>query len=344
MNVATYRAAQVTAKGVIELTDLPVAPPAPGFVRLRVQACGVCHSDAGTVEAIFPIAFPRVPGHEVVGVIDAVGDGVHRWQVGQRVGVGFLGGACGWCEMCTAGDLVNCRNQEVTGVHRDGGYAESMHARAEALVRIPDDLDAIEAAPLLCAGVTTFNALRRSPARAGDRVAVLGVGGLGHLALQYASKMGLETVAIGRGADKEDLARSLGATHYIDSATSNIGDALQVLGGMHTIIATAPGGQAIAECVKGLRERGKVIVVAVAADPIEIASTDLIFGSRSIEGALTGDVAAMAATLAFSELAKVRPVVETMPLERAGEAYKHMMDGKARFRVVLTMRQGGTAL
>jgi len=337
MEQNTYRAVQVTAPGVLELVTRQLVQPAPGFVRMRVEACGVCHSDAATVDAVFPVAFPRVPGHEVIGVIDAVGEGVSGWQVGQRVGVGFLGGACGWCEMCLAGDIVNCRNQEITGVHLDGGYAESMHARTAALVLIPDEFAPEEAAPLLCAGLTTFNALRKSPAKAGDRVAVLGIGGLGHLALQYAHKMGFETVAIGRGADKEDLARSLGASHYIDSDAVDVAEALQALGGMHVVLATAPGAKAISACVKGLRERGRLVVVAAAHEPMEIAATDLIFGGRGIDGSLTGDVAATAATLSFSRQAGVRAVIETLPLEKAPDAYARMMAGQARFRIVLTM-------
>jgi len=333
----TYRAAQVTAPGVLDMVTRDLLAPAPGFVRLRVEACGVCHSDAATVDAVFPIAFPRVPGHEVIGIIDAVGEGVVGWRIGQRVGVGFLGGACGWCEMCHEGDLVNCRNQEITGVHLDGGYAESMHARPAALVAIPDEFAPAEAAPLLCAGLTTFNAIRKSPARAGDRIAVLGIGGLGHLALQYAHKMGFDTVAIGRGADKEDLARSLGANHYIDGDAVDVADALMALGGMHVVIATAPGAKAISACLRGLRERGRLVVVAAAHEPIEISASDLIFGGRGIDGSLTGDIAATEATLAFSRQASVRPVIETMPLERAPEAYAAMMAGKARFRIVLTM-------
>jgi propanol-preferring alcohol dehydrogenase len=337
MEQKLYRAVQVTAPGVLEIVMRPIAEPAPGFVRLRVEACGVCHSDAATVDAVFPITFPRVPGHEVIGVIDAVGQGVAGWRIGQRVGVGFLGGACGWCEMCLSGDPVNCRNQEITGVHIDGGYAESMHARAAALVSIPDEFEPAEAAPLLCAGLTTFNALRKSPARAGDRVAVLGIGGLGHLALQFARKMGFETIAIGRGADKEDLARSLGAHHYIDSDVADVAEALQALGGMHVILATAPGAKAISACMKGLRERGRLVVVAAALEPIEIAATDLIFGGRGIDGSLTGDVATTDAALSFSRQAGVRAVIETLPLEDAPEAYARMMAGQARFRVVLTI-------
>lgn len=337
MDNTTYQAVQATSPGVLELVTRLLQAPAPGYVRIRVEACGVCHSDAATVEAVFPIEFPRVPGHEVIGVIDAVGEGVHGWRVGQRVGVGFLGGACGWCEMCLGGDLVNCRNQEVTGVHLDGGYAESMHARAAALVSIADEFDPNEAAPLLCAGLTTFNALRKSPARAGDRVAVLGIGGLGHLALQFSSRMGFETIAIGRGGDKKDLARSLGAHHYVDSAAVNVAEALQALGGMHVIIATAPHARSISDCIKGLRERGRLVVVAAAGEPIEVSTTDLIFGGRGIDASLTGDVAATEATLAFSRQAGIRPVIETLPLEKAAEAYARMMAGQARFRMVLRM-------
>jgi alcohol dehydrogenase, propanol-preferring len=335
---ATYRAAQAVAPGKLELTDKPLIDPRPGYVRIRVEACGVCHSDAGTVEGVFPIEWPRVPGHEAVGRIDKVGAGVEGWIVGQRVGVGFLGGACGYCEPCRGGDLVNCKNQEFTGIQQDGGYAEVMLAKATGLVSIPDDLASTDAAPLLCAGLTTFGALRNSSAKAGDLVAVLGIGGLGHLAVQYARHMGFEVAAIGRGADKAELAEKLGAHHYIDSSTTDVAKALQALGGAALVLATASAGKAVAETMQGLRPRGRVIAIGATSDPIELSSSDLLFGSRSVEGALTGDPATADATLKFSSLTGVAALIETMPLERAAEAYARMMSGKARFRVVLTMR------
>ncbi|MEA2727163.1 MAG: alcohol dehydrogenase, propanol-preferring [Acetobacteraceae bacterium] len=334
----TYRAVQAVSPGKLELTQKPLVDPRPGYVRVRVEACGVCHSDAATVEGMFPIAWPRVPGHEAVGVIDMLGAGVEGWVVGQRVGVGFLGGSCGRCEQCRGGDLVNCRNQEFTGIQHDGGYAEVLIARASGLMSIPDDLSAVDAAPLLCAGLTTFSALRNSPAKAGDLVGVLGIGGLGHLGVQYARHMGFEVAAIGRGADKAELAKKLGAHHYIDSSSVDPGQALQDLGGAALVIATASGGKAVAQIVKGLRPRGKIIALGATPDPIEVSTADLIFASRSIEGALTGDPATGDATLKFSVLAGVAAMVETMPLEKAPEAYARMMSGKVRFRMVLTMQ------
>lgn len=333
----TYAAVQAVAPGKLELTRKPIAEPAHGQVRIRVQACGVCHSDAGTVEGVFPIKWPRVPGHEVVGVIDAIGDGVEGWSLWQRVGVGFLGGSCGHCDECRGGDLVNCRNQEHTGIHRDGGYAECMLARATGLVSIPDAMSSEAAAPLLCAGLTTFSALRNSPARAGDLVAIIGIGGLGHLAVQFARRMGFEVVAIGRGPDKEDLALRLGAHHYIDGATAAVAEALQALGGAHLVVVTASGGDAVTQVIEGLRPRGRVLVLGVSSAPIYISTSDLVFGGRSIEGALTGDPATAEATLRFSALTEAAAMIETMPLEKAPEAYRRMMAGEARFRIVLTM-------
>jgi alcohol dehydrogenase, propanol-preferring len=335
---ATYRAVQAVSPGKLELTRKPLVEPQPGYVRVRVETCGVCHSDTFTVEGIVPIAWPRVPGHEAVGVIDMLGAGVEGWTVGQRVGVGFLGGSCGRCEQCRGGDLVNCRNQEYTGVQHDGGYAEVLIAKATGLTFIPAELSAVAAAPLLCAGLTTFSALRNAPAKAGDLVAILGIGGLGHLGVQYARHMGFEVVAIQRGADKEGLARKLGAHHYIDSASADPGQALQELGGAALVIATASGGKGVAQMLKGLRPRGKIIVLGASPDPIEVSSSDFINGSRSIEGALTGDPATGDATLKFSALAGVAAMIETMPLEQAAEAYAKMKSGKASFRMVLTMQ------
>jgi len=334
---STYRAVQAVSRGRLELTEKTLQAPGPGKVRIRVEACGVCHSDSGTVEALFPIEWPRVPGHEVVGRIDALGPGVEGWAVGQRVGVGFLGGSCGYCKFCRNGDLVNCQNQEYTGIHHDGGYAEVMIAKASGLVSIPDDLSSVDAAPLLCAGLTTFSALRNAPAKAGDLVAVVGIGGLGHLGVQYARRMGFEVAAIGRGADKAELARELGAHHYIDNAATNPAEALQALGGAKVVLITASGGKTVAETFKGLRPGGVSIVLGVGPEPIEASSIDLIFGSRKLEGALTGDPATGEDTLRFSALSGVSAMIQTVPLEEAANAYAKMMAGKARFRMVLTM-------
>jgi propanol-preferring alcohol dehydrogenase len=296
----------------------------------------VCHSDAATIEGQFPVDFPRVPGHEVVGRIDALGSAVHGWTVGQRVGVGFLGGSCGYCEFCRSGDLVNCKNQGYTGIHTDGGYAEVMLVKASGLVAIPDGLSSVDAAPLLCAGLTTFNALRNA-AKAGDLVAVLGIGGLGHLAVQYARQMGFEVVAIARGKDKAELAKKLGAHHYIDSAASDPAAALQALGGAKVILVTASAGKTIAATFKGLRPGGTTIDLGVGTEPIESSSMELIFGNRKLEGSLTGDPATGDATLRFSALNGVSPMTETLPFQKAADAYAKMASGKARFRMVLTM-------
>jgi propanol-preferring alcohol dehydrogenase len=331
----TYRAVQATRPGHLELVQRELTEPPPGKVRIRVEACGVCHSDAGTIEGQFPIDWPRVPGHELVGRIDALGAGVQGWAVGQRVGVGFLGGSCGYCDFCRGGDLVNCQNQEYTGVHHDGGYAEAMIARANGLVSIPDDLTSTDAAPLLCAGLTTFSALRNSPAKAGDLVAVLGIGGLGHLALQYARHMGFRVAAISRGADTAEMAKKLGAHHCIDSTASDPAAALQALGGAKVILITASGGKTIAGAFKGLRPGGVCIVLGAGPEPIEVSGLDLIFGSRRLEGALTGDPATADAALRFSALSGVSAMIETVPLDQAANAYAKMMAGKAHFRMVL---------
>jgi len=336
--VKTYRAMQVVRPGKMERTERPLLDPPPGHVRIRVEACGVCHTDAATIEGLFPIQWPRVPGHEAVGRIDALGSGVEGWALGQRVGVGYLGGSCGHCEFCRSGDLVACRNQTYTGVHSDGGYAEAMLAKASSLMSVPDGLRSVDAAPLLCAGLTTFSALRNSPAKAGDLVAVLGIGGLGHLGVQYARHMGFEVVAIGRGADKAELAKKLGAHHYIDSAATDPAKALQALGGATVILAAASAGK-VADTLKGLRPRGVVIVLGVTEEPIQASSFDLVFIGRGIEGALTGTPATGDATLRFSVLSGVAAMIETMPLERAPEAYAKLMAGKARFRMVLTMER-----
>ena len=337
---STYKAVEVSAPNAFRVVERAISEPAAGQVRIRVEACGVCHSDSGTVEGLFPIAWPRVPGHEAVGRIDALGSGVQGWTIGQRVGVGFLGGSCGHCEFCRNGDLVNCRNQEFTGIQRDGGYAEVMLAKASGLISIPEGMSPADAAPLLCAGLTTFNALRNSPAKAGELVAVLGIGGLGHLGVQYARRMGFEVAAIGRGVESAELAKKLGAHHYIDSAANDPAAALQALGGAKVILITASGGTTIATTFKGLRPGGVSIDVGVGPEPIEITSMDLIFGERKVAGSLTGNPATGDATLRFSALSGVSAMIETVPLDQAAEAYAKMMAGKARFRMVLVTKNG----
>jgi alcohol dehydrogenase, propanol-preferring len=334
---STYRAVQAVSPGKLELANLPVVDPPPGHVRVRVEACGVCHSDSATVEGILPIQWPRVPGHEAVGRIDVVGQGVEGWAVGQRVGIGFLGGACGYCEYCRDGDLVNCVNQGYSGVQHDGGYAEMMIAKASGLIAVPEDLSAVAAAPLLCAGLTTFSALRNSPARAGDLVAVFGVGGLGHLGVQYARRMGFEVVAIDRGDDRAELSKKLGAHHYIDSSTTDVAKALQERGGAQVVLATASGGKAVTAALGGLRRGGVVISLGATDEPIALSAFEMLFKQLGVNGALTGTPKAGDATLRFSALSDVAAMVETMPLERAAEAYAKMMSGEARFRMVLTV-------
>jgi D-arabinose 1-dehydrogenase-like Zn-dependent alcohol dehydrogenase len=337
----TYRAIQAIAPGKLQAVDLAVTGPPPGHVRVRIEACGICHSDAVTVEGGFPgLTYPRVPGHEAVGKIEALGSGVEPWRVGQRVGVGFLGGHCGICSRCRRGDFVNCEHQPVSGVHTDGGYAEVMIAKANALVAIPDELTSVEAAPLLCAGLTTFNALRKSQARARDLVAIQGVGGLGHLGIQYARHMGFAVVAIARGAEKRDLALKLGAHHYIDSGTQDTSAELQRLGGARVILATAANNKSMSALVGGLAPQGEMIVAgAGGGEPMGINAIPLIFGERSIVGTLTGHSIDGEDTLVFSALQGIRAMVETFPLAKAGEAYRRMMNNEARFRVVLVMGQ-----
>jgi D-arabinose 1-dehydrogenase-like Zn-dependent alcohol dehydrogenase len=334
----TMRVVQVKRRaGSFQLVERELPQPGPGEVRIKVQACGVCHSDSVSKDGLFPsVRYPIVPGHEVAGVIDAVGSGVIGWTEGTRVGVGWFGGHCGRCEPCRRGYLVDCRNLRIPGVSYDGGYAEAMIAPADALALIPDDLSPTEAAPLLCAGVTTFNALRESGARPGDLVAILGIGGLGHLGVQFAARMGFRTVAIARGRDKEMLARQLGAHAYLDSQSQDVAAELMKLGGAKTILATVTSGKAMSAVIPGLAVRGRLIVVGVGTDPIEISALDLIFGSRSVVGHASGASIDSQDTLAFSALTGVRPTIETMPLERAGEAYDKMMRNEARFRMVLT--------
>lgn len=324
------------ANAPFEITEVEVPEPGPGQVRVRVRACGVCHSDSLTVAGAMGNDFPRAPGHEVAGEIDALGDGVTAWQAGQRVGVGWFGGCDFTCDSCRRGDFISCENGLVAGIAYDGGYAEYMLAPAEALVSIPDDLSDVDAAPLLCAGVTTFNALRESVARPGDVVAVLGVGGLGHLGIQYAVKMGFETVAIARGTEKEPLARELGAHHYIDSTSADVAEELTKLGGASVVLATVTVPDAMTPALGGLRPRGQLVVVGASADPMQVPPFSLIPGSTAVQGHASGTSKDSEDALRFSVLTGVRPTVETMPLKDAQAAYDKMMAGDARFRMVLT--------
>jgi D-arabinose 1-dehydrogenase-like Zn-dependent alcohol dehydrogenase len=335
--MASYRVVQVTKRGNLEIAECPVVDPTPGQVRIRVEACGVCHSDTLAVEGLLPdAAFPRVPGHEAIGRIDALGAGVTNWKVGQRVGVGYLGGNCGYCAQCRRGNFVHCLHQHLTGTTNDGGYAEVMYAAASGLSAVPDELQSVDAAPLVCAGLTTFNALRRSRARAGDLVAVQGIGGLGHLAVQYARHMGFRVAAIARGQSKEELAVRLGAHHYIDSEAADPAKALQQLGGAALILATASNSKSQGGLLGGLRPGASLLVVGLDGTPIEIGSTDLVLAARSVDGSLTGSAQDGEETLNFSVLQNIRPMIEVMPLEEAAAGYARMMSNKARFRVVLT--------
>jgi D-arabinose 1-dehydrogenase-like Zn-dependent alcohol dehydrogenase len=333
------KVAQIPGPGAdFQIVESVIPTPTAGQVRIKVQACGVCHSDSITVEGSWPgMQYPRVPGHEVVGIIDEVGAGVFEWTEGQRIGVGWHGGHDGTCRECRRGDFVNCRNLKVPGISYDGGYQQYMVAPVEALVAVPESLGDAEAAPLLCAGITTFNALRHSGAFPSDLVAVQGVGGLGHLGIQFANKFGYKVAAIGRGPENESLAKKLGASLYIDSKATNAAEALQKLGGAKVILATAPSSKAMSELIDGLGPNGKLMVVGVAFDPIEVTPVQLITNSRSIQGWASGTPADSEDTLRFAELTGVRPMIETYPLEKAAEAYARMMSGKAEFRVVLTM-------
>ena len=332
------RAARVPEQGAkFELVDVDEPEPGRGEVRVKVQACGVCHSDSLTVFGAMGNTFPRTPGHEVAGVVDAVGEGVDEWEPGERVGVGWFGGCCFVCEPCRRGDFISCQNGKVSGISYDGGYAEYMVAPAEALASIPDDLSDVDAAPLLCAGITTFNALRESVARPGDLVAILGVGGLGHLGIQYAAKMGFEVVAIARGTEKESLAKDLGAHHYIDSTASDVAEALNGLGGAQVVLATVTVPDAMTPALGGLKPRGQLVVVGASADPMQVPPFALIPGSTAVQGHASGTSRDSEDTLRFSALTGVKPTIETMPLEEAQAAYDKMMAGDARFRMVLTM-------
>ncbi|MPW20199.1 alcohol dehydrogenase catalytic domain-containing protein [Paraburkholderia sp. CNPSo 3157] len=333
------RAVQVGGPGgALEIVERDVPAPGPGHVLIKVQACGICHSDSMTKDGLWPgLQYPRVPGHEVAGVIDTLGAGVEGWKAGERVGVGWHGGHCGHCANCRRGHFVVCENAQVPGISYDGGYAEYLVAPVEALARMPAELNDVDAAPLLCAGITTFNALRNSGARAGDVVAILGIGGLGHLGVQFAQRMGFRTVAIARGEDKAPLAKQLGAHHYIDSRTQNVADALRALGGAKVVLATVTNGDAMTATLGGLALDGKLIIVGVAEKPIEVPSVQFIMGRNAVQGWPSGTSVDSEDTLAFSALSGVKPMIETYPLERAAEAYDRMMSGAARFRVVLTM-------
>jgi D-arabinose 1-dehydrogenase-like Zn-dependent alcohol dehydrogenase len=336
--MSTMRVVQVPRpNGPFELVERDIPEPGITSVRIKISACGICHSDSFTKEGTFPgIQYPRVPGHEIAGIVDAVGTGVVGWSAGQRVGVGWHGGHCGYCDSCRRGDFVTCKiAAQVPGITYDGGYADYMIAPAEALALIPEDLSAVEVGPLMCAGITTFNALRHSGAGPGDIVAILGIGGLGHLGVQFAAKMGFETVAIARGADKEQLARQLGARHYIDSQAQDPAAELIKLGGAKVVLATATSGKALSAVVGGLGIDGKMVIVG-AADPLEVPPMLLIRGRRSVMGWPSGRSIDSQDTLRFSALTGVRSMNEVFPLERAAEAYERMMSGKARFRVVLT--------
>jgi D-arabinose 1-dehydrogenase-like Zn-dependent alcohol dehydrogenase len=336
----TYKAVEVTGPRNLRIVERPIPEPDKGQVLIRVEACGICHTDSLTVEGQFPgLSFPRVPGHEVAGRIEAVGSGASAWSAGQRVGVGFFGGYDGHCELCRRGDFINCKNLTVSGISVDGGYAEMMLADANAVVSLPDSLKAVYAGPLLCAGVTTYNALRNAPLRSGDLVAVQGVGGLGHLGIQFARRMGFRTVAIARGIEKEKLARELGASSYINAETEDPAAALQRMGGAKVILATAASSRSMGPLIAGLAPRGRLVVVGASAEPIQVDAVQLLFGARSIEGSLTGTAIDIDDTLAFSVAQNVRPIIEMVPLEHAAEAYARMMRNEARFRIVLTTGQ-----
>jgi D-arabinose 1-dehydrogenase-like Zn-dependent alcohol dehydrogenase len=339
MKMTQMKVAQISKPGAdFEIVEREIPEPDPGHVRIKVQACGVCHSDLFTKEGSWPgIQYPRVPGHEVAGTIDEVGAGVSAWKKGQRVGVGWHGGQDNTCRECRRGDFRNCRNLKIPGISYDGGYQQYMVAPVEALVPIPDSLNDAQAAPLLCAGITTYNALRHSGAFPGDLVAVLGIGGLGHLGIQFANKFGYKVAAIGRGSETAALAKKLGASVYIDGKSTNAAEALQNLGGAQVILATAPSSKAMSELIDGLGPNGKLIVIGAAFDPIEVTPVQLISGSRAIQGWAAGTAADSEDTLRFAELTGVRPMIETFPLEKAAEAYARMLSGKAEFRVVITM-------
>src|SRR5258706_11483899 len=333
------KAVQVSKPGGnFEVVERNIPEPARNQVRIKVEACGVCHSDSLVKEGYWPgIQYPRVPGHEVGGLIDALGTGVTNWKLGQRVGVGWHGGHCFECEACRRGDFAMCRNQKICGIAYDGGYQEYMIAPEEAVAALPDGISSDEAAPLLCAGITTFNSLRNAGARSGDVVAVHGLGGLGHLGVQFASKMGFHTVAIARGADKEPLAKQLGADQYIDSDAVNAAQELQKLGGARVILATAPDSKAISAMTDGLSPNGKLLVVAAPGQALEVKPITLILGRRAVNGGPSGSAPDSEDTVRFSARTGVRPMIERFPLQKAAEGYERMISSKVRFRVVVTM-------
>lgn len=331
------KAVQVSGPGGdFEIVEREMPQPGPREVRIRVLACGVCHSDVVTKEGVMPIEYPRVPGHEIAGTIDELGSGVTGWKKGERVGVGWHGGHDGTCLSCRRGDFMNCENMLICGVSYDGGYQEYMVAPVEAVARMPESLDPAEAAPLMCAGITTFNALRRSGALPPDLVAVQGIGGLGHLGIQFAQKLGYRVAAIGRGAENAALATKLGASAYIDSVASNAAEELQKLGGARVILTTAPSAKAMSGLVDGLGPNGVLLIVGAAPDSIDASPSQLIFGRKRVQGWSSGTPTDSEDTLQFSELTGVRPMIETYPLTQAAEGYARMMSGKAKFRVVLT--------
>jgi D-arabinose 1-dehydrogenase-like Zn-dependent alcohol dehydrogenase len=339
VGIAPMKVAQIAkAGGDFKIVEREIPKPRAGEVRIKVQACGVCHSDVFTKEGYWPgIQYPRVPGHEVAGTIDELGAGVSGWKAGQRVGVGWHGGHDGTCLACRRGDFGNCQNMKIVGISYDGGYQQYMLAPVEALTAMPEGLSDVEAAPLLCAGITTYNALRHSGAMPGDLVAVLGIGGLGHLGIQFANKFGYKVAAVGRGSEDAALAKKLGASVYIDNKVTNAAEELQKLGGAQVILATAPSSKAMSEVINGLGPNGKLMVVGATFDPIEVTPAQLISGSRSIQGWASGIPTDAEDTLRFAELTGVRPMIETYPLDKAAAAYARMMSGKAQFRVVLTM-------
>ncbi|MGW0730127.1 alcohol dehydrogenase [Streptomyces mirabilis] len=340
--MSTYRVAQVTApNGIFELAEREVPQPGSGQVRIALEACGVCHTDAAFVSGGLPgVSFPEVPGHEIAGHIEELGEGAqdHGWQVGDRVGVGWFGGSCGHCKSCREGDFIVCRNLKVPGWAYDGGFAEKVIAPVDALARIPDAVSASDAGPMACAGVTVFNGLRRSAARPGDLIAVLGLGGLGHLGVQYAIAMGFETVAVARGAEKADFAKQLGAHHYIDSTSgAPVAEALQSLGGAKVVLATAGNSEAITATVDGLTPRGELVVIGADTAPLGVNPAQLLMGAYIVRGHPAGTSQDVEDTMAFSALHGIRPITETLPLDRADEAFQKMLVGKARFRMVLTV-------
>ena len=336
---APMKAAQIPKPGAdFQIVERDIPEPGAGEVRIKVQACGVCHSDLFTKEGAWPgIQYPRVPGHEITGIIDEVGAGVSEWKKGRRVGVGWHGGQDGTCLQCRRGNFRNCLNLKIPGISYDGGYQQYMVAPVEALAAIPQALSDTEAAPLMCAGITPFNALRHSGAMPGDLVAVQGVGGLGHLGVQFAKNFGFTVAAIGRGIENAKLAEKLGASVYIDSKATNAAEALQKMGGAQVILATAPNSRAMSELIDGLGPNGKLVVIGVSLDPIEVTPIQLVSRTRTIEGWASGTPTDSEDTMRFAELTGVRPMIETYPLEMAGEAYARMLSGNAQFRVVLTM-------